>query len=392
MMTQLSVGSVMIGALGGMVGSITSQAFSGNGLNFGKILQAGALGALTAGVMAGTGLANLQGLQDLGRTIGTGGAVSMGQLGQVLVKIVERGVVSAAINTAVSGGSFGSALTNSMISDLGMVGAGAIGVASADNTSMLAEGSPGYVLAHAGLGCALSAAKGTGCASGAIGGAVSAMTANSIATAATGGQGVTDQGQLAAIVTATSLLGGAAAGLLGQNALAAMTAAQNETLNNTCADGHHCGEDRQKLNEHTYTHQILPQGGGPIDEEQAGETIVAGKGTPPAGMPSNTGGVNLASPDRTNHILNGDATGGGHLWPGAPGKSAFPQSWSPTQIMNDVSDIATDPAIAETVQSNGRIVKNGTRDGIDIRVVIEPVSKGGGIVTAYPTNVPRNPK
>ncbi|RQV53960.1 adhesin, partial [Burkholderia cenocepacia] len=127
-MTQLSVGSVMIGALGGMVGSITSQAFSGNGLNFGKILQAGALGALTAGVMAGTGLANLQGLQDLGRTIGTGGAVSMGQLGQVLVKIVERGVVSAAINTAVSGGSFGSALTNSMISDLGMVGAGAIGV------------------------------------------------------------------------------------------------------------------------------------------------------------------------------------------------------------------------------------------------------------------------
>ncbi|WP_160331237.1 DUF637 domain-containing protein [Burkholderia cenocepacia] len=391
-MTQLSVGSVMIGALGGMVGSITSQAFSGDGLNFGRILQAGALGALTAGVMAGTGLANLQGLQDLGRTIGTGGAVSMGQLGQVLEKIVERGVVSAAVNTAVSGGSFGSALTNSMISDLGMVGAGAIGVASTDNTSMLAAGSPGYVLAHAGLGCALSAAKGTGCASGAIGGAVSAMTANSIATAATGGQGVTDQGQLAAIVTATSLLGGAAAGLLGQNALAAMTAAQNETLNNTCADGHHCGEDRQKLNEHTYTHQILPQGGGPIDEEQAGETIVAGKGTPPAGMPSNTGGVNLASPDRTNHILNGDATGGGHLWPGAPGKSAFPQSWSPTQIMNDVSDIATDPAIAETVQSNGRIVKNGTRDGIDIRVVIEPVSKGGGIVTAYPTNVPRNPK
>jgi filamentous hemagglutinin len=61
------------------------------------------------------------------------------------------------------------------------------------------------------------------------------MTANSIATAVTGGQGITDQGQLAAIVTATSLLGGAAAGLLGQNALAAMTAAQNETLNNTCA-------------------------------------------------------------------------------------------------------------------------------------------------------------
>ena len=117
---------------------------------------------------------------------------------------------------------------------------------------------------------------------------MSAITANEIATAVTGGQGITDQGQLAAIVTATSLLGGAAAGLLGQNALAAMTAAQNETLNNTCGGNHNCGEDPEKLNEHTYTHQIVPQGSGPIDEEQAGETIVAGKGTPPAGNPSAT--------------------------------------------------------------------------------------------------------
>ncbi|MDN7476626.1 hypothetical protein [Burkholderia multivorans] len=67
------------------------------------------------------------------------------------------------------------------------------------------------------------------------------MTANGIATALTGGQGVSHQVQLAAIVTGTSLLGGAAAGLLGQNALAAMTAARNETLNNTCAPGHNCG-------------------------------------------------------------------------------------------------------------------------------------------------------
>ena len=59
----------------------------------------------------------------------------------------------------------------------------------------------------------------SGAGYGAIGGAVSAMTANSIATAATGGQGITDQGQLAAIVTATSLPGGAAAGSLGQTRL-----------------------------------------------------------------------------------------------------------------------------------------------------------------------------
>ncbi|WP_256976331.1 filamentous hemagglutinin N-terminal domain-containing protein [Burkholderia sp. AU28863] len=248
-MTQLSVGSVMIGALGGMVGSITSQAFSGDGLNFGRILQAGALGALTAGVMAGTGLANLQGLQDLGRTIGTGGAVSMGQLGQVLEKIVERGVVSAAINTAVSGGSFGSALANSMISDLGMVGAGAIGVASTDNTSMLAEGSPGYVLAHAGLGCALSAAKGTGCASGAIGGAASALVAPVVRDALYNGQdntnyveradgtvekvtGFDDPGLNALTAGISTMAGGALASAAGQNTSGATFAAENEVLNN----------------------------------------------------------------------------------------------------------------------------------------------------------------
>jgi filamentous hemagglutinin len=60
--------------------------------------------------------------------------------------------------------------------------------------------------------------------------------------------------------------------------------------------------------------------------------------------------------------------------------------------MNDVSDIATDPTIHQTIQANGRIVKIGTRDGIDIQVVIEPTSRGGEIVTAFPTNVLRNSK
>ena len=58
-----------------------------------------------------------------------------------------------------------------------------------------------------------------------IGGAVSALSANAIATAVTGGQGITDQGSLAAITAATTLLGGVAAGLLGQNVQGAVTAA-----------------------------------------------------------------------------------------------------------------------------------------------------------------------
>ena len=120
-------------------------------------------------------------------------------------------------------------------------------------------------------------------------------------------------------------------------------------------------------------------------------TISSGNGDNEAGG-NGSDDVNLASPDRTNHILTWDSTGGGHQWPGGPGKSVFPENWSASKIMNTVSDIATDPSIPETVQANGRIVKNGSRDGIDIRVVIEPASKGGGIVTAFPTNVPRNPK
>ncbi|MET1473619.1 MULTISPECIES: filamentous hemagglutinin N-terminal domain-containing protein [Burkholderia] len=315
-MTELSVGSVMIGALGGMVGSITSQAFSGNGLNFGKILQAGALGALTAGVMAGTGLANLQGLQDLGRTIGTGGAVSMGQLGQVLEKIVERGVVSAAINTAVSGGSFGSALANSMISDLGMVGAGAIGVAS-DNTSMLAVGSPGYVLAHAGLGCALSAAKGTGCAGGAIGGATSAVLSPLVLGAIDPAHAPLDQGQVALLAAAATFAGGGLAGLAGQNAMAGATAAHNEALNNS-AD--HWGQNKSEAQrEQDELHKQQSK-----EKAQLGESSIVDEGdgvsvlspNPMAfGGAKNTPGIQFGANDNQSyhtfrHVISGgyDAT------------------------------------------------------------------------------------
>ncbi|CAB3794056.1 hypothetical protein LMG28138_03646 [Pararobbsia alpina] len=139
---------------------------------------------------------------------------------------------------------------------------------------------------------------------------------------------------------------------------------------------------------------MLSSGGG--DSESSDGSQASGSGassdSSQATSSRSVDDVNLASPSRTDHILNGDATGGGHLWPGAPGKSPFPEDWSASKIMNDVSDIATDPSIPQTVQTNGRIVKVGTRDGINIQVVIEPPRKGGGIVSAFPTNVIRNPK
>jgi Bacterial EndoU nuclease len=92
------------------------------------------------------------------------------------------------------------------------------------------------------------------------------------------------------------------------------------------------------------------------------------------------------------HILDGDASGGGHRpGTGIPGKCEFPAGWSDDKILKEIADVATDSASAVRSGGGGRQVVEGTRDGVDIRVVIEPVSKGGRIVTGFPLNLPRNP-
>jgi RHS repeat-associated protein len=97
--------------------------------------------------------------------------------------------------------------------------------------------------------------------------------------------------------------------------------------------------------------------------------------------------VNLADQKATTHILDGDATGGGHApGTGMPGKSEFPANWSRDRIMDAISDVATDPASKTTTAGRTTLV-DGTRDGVNIRVVI----RDNRIVTGYPTNLPRNP-
>ena len=99
--------------------------------------------------------------------------------------------------------------------------------------------------------------------------------------------------------------------------------------------------------------------------------------------------VDLATPQRRKHILDGDATGGGHrAGTGNPGKSEFPADWTDDRIMHEISDVATDPNAASRVSRGGRVVSEGTRDGITIRTVVD---KDGEIITGYPTNVRRNP-
>jgi hypothetical protein len=79
--------------------------------------------------------------------------------------------------------------------------------------------------------------------------------------------------------------------------------------------------------------------------------------------------VNLASPARTQHILYGDETGGGHMWPGAPGKSVFPASWSGAEFTRGGVPV--------------RYAVFGVRDGVPMKVILEP--GGEGIISGYPT-------
>jgi hypothetical protein len=99
------------------------------------------------------------------------------------------------------------------------------------------------------------------------------------------------------------------------------------------------------------------------------------------------------SPERRTHILTGDTygNGGGHRYgTGRPDKSEFPPNWSDDKIINEIESVANDPASTRDIDRRGRIKVDGIRDGVDIRVVIEP--DGVTIVTGFPNNLPRNPK
>lgn len=109
-------------------------------------------------------------------------------------------------------------------------------------------------------------------------------------------------------------------------------------------------------------------------------------------------GVNLdklsrISPKGIIHILDGDATGGGHgAGRGIPGKSEFPARWTDRQVIRYISDIIKDPNsrwIKQPGRPPNRWRIEGTRDGINIRIIVEP--QGQGVITAFPTNRSRNP-
>lgn len=109
--------------------------------------------------------------------------------------------------------------------------------------------------------------------------------------------------------------------------------------------------------------------------------------------------INLASQQRTTHIIAGDATGGGHAWFGSRKsflngitgkKSMFPMNWSKEKIMHASSDVLvnypsvqqTGPAGALQTRSGqlSRFTATGEYEGLKIKVVYN----NADIVTAHP--------
>jgi len=102
------------------------------------------------------------------------------------------------------------------------------------------------------------------------------------------------------------------------------------------------------------------------------------------------------TPERTNHILDGEADGsGGHRHgTGSPGKTEFPASWHDKKIIDTVVDVACRPDVPHKHQEwNDRWVARGTRDDVEVVVV---VARDGRIWTSWPTpdspGVVKNPK
>jgi hypothetical protein len=91
----------------------------------------------------------------------------------------------------------------------------------------------------------------------------------------------------------------------------------------------------------------------------------------------------VVAPDRRRHILDGDATGGGHRGSGRPGsKSRFPVSWDDDRIVLPIEKVANDPKSRREPAARGRMLVYGFFDGIGIAVVVG--SDGRTTVTAFP--------
>ena len=207
----------------GVISSAVGQEIGTGSVNWNSALETGAVSGLTAGLtqefVGGSGLTQVSNGVTQGNS-----AVTLANLQTTAINVGERSLISAAVQTTIEGGSFGTALEDSVVSNAAAVGANAIGNANLSPAES--------VLAHAALGCVASAAEGTGCGGGAIGGATSAALTPLVLSALDPNYDPLTTAQTTTATAIAMLAGGAAAGLLGQNATAGATWAENEAINN----------------------------------------------------------------------------------------------------------------------------------------------------------------
>ncbi len=98
----------------------------------------------------------------------------------------------------------------------------------------------------------------------------------------------------------------------------------------------------------------------------------------------------VVSDKARQHILYGDASGGGHIY-GAnkPCKSEFPQDWDAQEIISTVEKLAANDNLNWRREDNGYYVTEAFEDDVKIRVVLG--NQQEQVITAYPLNQKRNP-
>jgi hypothetical protein len=123
---------------------------------------------------------------------------------------------------------------------------------------------------------------------------------------------------------------------------------------------------------------------GEDDEDDEPETDRNGHWAEANGEPPNPDDISAS--DARAHILYGDANGqdGGHRHDsGVPDKTTFPEDWDDDKIIDEVEDVAKNPDNPPVYdEKRGTWTVTGTRDGVDIRVIVKP---DGTIITGHPT-------
>jgi filamentous hemagglutinin len=243
--------AALAAAVGGMVNSAMGQSLSGDGFNLGHMFEAGATAFVTAGLTNGityvngalgftttassNSLAALAGVQAVGNVILPGATAATGNTLQTVLALAAITGIQAGTQSLIEGSSFLTDLRNDGIANLAAAGAFAIG--NDGEAGYLNEGE--YIAAHAALGCAASAAVGTGCAAGAVGAAASAAFSPDFISGIDPSGAPLDQGQLAVLAAFATAMGGGSAALTGLNVQGATSAAQNEALNNDAGSPGH---------------------------------------------------------------------------------------------------------------------------------------------------------